>query len=386
MITSQLDGTDDLVISSGTAAADPVFQPAPQDLQLAKARTEVVFIEDNVADYQSLARQLGNGREVVILDSTKDGVHQIAEALAGRTGIDALHIISHGSAGSANLGALTLDAANAGAHQADLNAIGRSMSGSGDILLYGCDTGAGPQGQALVDELAIATGADVAASNDLTGSAALGGDWRLEVTSGHVETASLAPEQYGQVLSLSNVNIDFETTSGFSGGGTQNLLYTVPGNSAYQLQVHSPSVVYAAQDSNGNNSAEGLFFPSQPMEISFTNGDNFSLSSIALGVHYEGVYMGIPGMPGMPGGGSYGPEQTTVIISGVDANGNTVDSKTVTLTANSGTYDAQFQTITFSGMNTPWSQPYPASTADGSPAARSRSAARRASAGSPGAS
>ena len=124
----------------------------------------------------------------------------------------------------------------------------------------------------------------------------------------------------------------------------------MPGNSAYQLQVHSPSVVYAAQDSNGNNSAEGLFFPSQPMEISFTNGDNFSLSSIALGVHYEGVYMGIPGMPGMPGGGSYGPEQTTVIISGVDANGNTVDSKTVTLTANSGTYDAQFQTITFSGM------------------------------------
>ena len=339
MITSQLDGTgDDLVISSGAAAADPVFQPAPPDLQLAKARTEVVFIEDNVADYQSLARQLGNGREVVILDSTKDGVHQIADALAGRTGIDALHIISHGSAGSANLGALTLDAANAGEHQADLNAIGRSMSGSGDILLYGCDTGAGSQGQAFVDELAIATGADVAASNDLTGSAALGGDWRLEVTSGHVETASLAPEQYGQVLSLSNVTIDFQTVSAFSNSDSQHLLYTVPGNSAYQLQLHAPNGAYAAQDSATNYSAVGIVDPSQSMDVSFTNGDNFSISSIAVGVAYDGVGFG------------YGPEYTTVTISGVDANGNTVDSKTVTLTADPAGAVVQYQTITFSGM------------------------------------
>jgi predicted secreted protein len=342
MITPQLDGIgDDLIISSGAGMADPVFQPsdpASQELHLAQARTEIVFIEDNVADYQSLARQLGNGREVVILDSTKDGVHQIADALAGRTGIDALHIISHGSAGSANLGALTLDAANAGEHQADLNAIGRSMVKGGDILLYGCDTGAGPQGQAFVDELAIATGADVAASNDLTGSAALGGDWQLEVTSGPVETAGLAPEQYGEVLSLSNVNIDFQSVPGFSGSATQNLLYTLPGNSTYQLQVHSPSAAYATQDSSTNYSASGIFYPSQPMELSFTNGDSFSISSIALGVSYEGL------------GYSYTPEHTTVTISGVDANGNTVDSKTVTLTADPGGPVVQYQTITFSGM------------------------------------
>src|SRR5690349_5272373 len=121
MSSTYFDGIgDDLIISSGAAPAAPSLDAAFQDVQLARPRTEIVFIEDNVADYQSLAQQLGAGREVVILDSTGDGVHQIADALAGRTGIDALHIISHGAAGTANLGALTLDAASLGDHQADL--------------------------------------------------------------------------------------------------------------------------------------------------------------------------------------------------------------------------------------------------------------------------
>ena len=43
-------------------------------------------------------------------------------------------------------------------------------------------------GQSLVQELAQLTRADVAASTDLTGAAALGGDWDLEVRRGAIET------------------------------------------------------------------------------------------------------------------------------------------------------------------------------------------------------
>ena len=40
------------------------------------------------------------------------------------------------------------------------------------------------RGVSAVEALALATGADVAASTDLTGAAELGGDWDLEVTAG----------------------------------------------------------------------------------------------------------------------------------------------------------------------------------------------------------
>ena len=56
-----------------------------------------------------------------------------------------------------------------------------------DIELYGCDVGAGVAGKALVQELASITGATVGASSNDTGSAAYGGDWTLEVTSGALD-------------------------------------------------------------------------------------------------------------------------------------------------------------------------------------------------------
>ena len=35
--------------------------------------------------------------ELVLLDSRRDGIEQIAEALAGQSGADAIHLITHGS-------------------------------------------------------------------------------------------------------------------------------------------------------------------------------------------------------------------------------------------------------------------------------------------------
>ena len=60
------------------------------------------------------------------------------------------------------------------------------MSESGDILLYGCDLASGVEGVALVDQLAGIVGADVAASDDLTGATEKGGDWDLEYSTGPI--------------------------------------------------------------------------------------------------------------------------------------------------------------------------------------------------------
>ncbi|MEO8629235.1 MAG: SBBP repeat-containing protein, partial [Betaproteobacteria bacterium] len=63
-----------------------------------------------------------------------------------------------------------------------------ALSADGDVLLYGCDVAQTPDGIAMVDALARLSGADVAASVDLTGSGSMGGDWNLEYHTGQIDT------------------------------------------------------------------------------------------------------------------------------------------------------------------------------------------------------
>ena len=54
------------------------------------------------------------------------------------------------------------------------------LAAGADLLLYGCDVAADALGQQMTGTLAALTGADVAASTDLTGAASRGGNWVLE--------------------------------------------------------------------------------------------------------------------------------------------------------------------------------------------------------------
>ena len=150
-------------------------------------RREIVFVDNQVKDYQQLVAQVRPGTEVIVLDKTRDGLQQIADA-ARRSGIDAIHIIGHGAEGSMRLGSVELNAAALGGRESQLAAIGAALTAQGDILLYGCDIGANARGAELLSRLAQLTHADVAASNDRT----RGGDWVLEAVSGSVETAALS--------------------------------------------------------------------------------------------------------------------------------------------------------------------------------------------------
>jgi uncharacterized delta-60 repeat protein len=162
-------------------------------------RVEIAFVEDSVADWQSLASSVPAGVEVVKLDSRGDGLKQIADYLANRSDVDAIHILSHGSDGQVNLGALTLNSSNLDAQANTLAQIGQALTAEGDILLYGCEVSQSGNGQAFISEIAQLTQADVAASSDLTGDAAKGGDWQLEVATGAVNDA-LSIDGWGQVL------------------------------------------------------------------------------------------------------------------------------------------------------------------------------------------
>jgi len=75
--------------------------------------------------------------------------------------------------------------------------VGQSTNPERRLFLYGCDIAAEVEGQNFISRLAQITGADVAASQDATGSAALGGNWNLEYASGSIE-ANIAVSQQAQ--------------------------------------------------------------------------------------------------------------------------------------------------------------------------------------------
>ena len=212
--------TADQAESQGLLDAIGTYNPG-------ESRSEVVFVDPTVPNYQELLAGMDPHIEVVMLDGGTDGVHQMASALEGRTGLDAIHIISHGSAGELHLGTGTLSTESMSSQYAqDLATIQTALSEQADILVYGCDFAKGDAGQMAVDRLAEMTGADVEASTDLTGSISLGGDWELEVQTGSIET-SLAVSydvqmDWAEVLGTNTVKDTFSSTSYSNNNGTQS--------------------------------------------------------------------------------------------------------------------------------------------------------------------
>lgn len=170
-------------------AQDDTADPLAQALTVIVppgSRDVVAFVDPAIDDPAAIIDALGPAAELVILNPDIDGVEQIADVLTGRSGLEAIHIFSHGRSGQLVFASGTLDLGTLGDHGAALETIGAALSQDGDIFLYGCDVGAGSDGAAFLRGLAQATGADVAASDDPTGAADLEGDWVLERSEGAI--------------------------------------------------------------------------------------------------------------------------------------------------------------------------------------------------------
>jgi|GEM_PF-2529161 hypothetical protein len=151
--------------------------------------SNIVFIDPRVDNFNNLLSGLKANVEAVILDSTKDGIEQITQFLKGRTGsVDSVQILSHGSAGNLQLGSTQLNSETLGKYQQSLQEwFSPLLNKTPDLLLYGCDVASGEMGESFIQKLSQLTGADVAASVDLTGNAAKGGNWILEKATGVIE-------------------------------------------------------------------------------------------------------------------------------------------------------------------------------------------------------
>ncbi len=154
--------------------------------------SSVVFIDARVQDWEQLVSGFtADDMQVVVLDPVQDGIAQIAQALEGMTALDAIHIISHGSEGTLYLGDTVLTSDNLDQYKSKLADIGESLTHDGDILLFGCEVAKGATGLYFIEKLDSYSSAEVAASVDITGGAAVGGNWVLEASTGVIE--SVAP-------------------------------------------------------------------------------------------------------------------------------------------------------------------------------------------------
>jgi len=173
----------------------------------ASASLSIYFVDSQVIDLDTLLAGLPEEAEVYVLDSSRDGLQQMLDALGGRTGLGSIQILSHGSAGQLHLGSSLIDSNYLTAHASGFATLGSSLGADGDLLLYGCNVAQGDVGQAFISQLASLTGADVAASVDITGASTLGGDWTLEANTGSIEAETVAPAAWdGTLFSFGGYN------------------------------------------------------------------------------------------------------------------------------------------------------------------------------------
>ncbi|MBK7238075.1 MAG: tandem-95 repeat protein [Sterolibacteriaceae bacterium] len=197
-------GADDFFHQAEVRTLEPAAPPSANtsvQFEAAEQRShELVFIDKRVDDYQLLVDDLLSGNdgsrqvEIFLLDPNRDGLVQIGQVLAQRHDISAVHLISHGADGNVELGSGKLNFDTLIKQAAQIKAWGDALTDDADLLIYGCDVAEHADGKALVDALARLTGADVAASTNLTGNADLGGDWNLEYQTAKIEAQSAISE------------------------------------------------------------------------------------------------------------------------------------------------------------------------------------------------
>ncbi len=270
-----IDQTINLAADTETAA------PSGDVSELAAALSggQIAFIDTSVEDYSTLVEGLDSDIEVVLLNGTGDAVAQMADALQGRSNLDAIHIISHGGEGLVVMGQTQLAGDNLEAYQEQLGVIGAALSQDGDILLYGCEIASGA-GASFIDSLAGITGADIAASDDRTGHADLGGDWDLEVATGSIESDAPFSERalkdfthllsYSGTIDFSNIN----SAGAYNGTASINASFNV---GSYVLVADGQDA--STQAYNGSATASG---GETRLTFYISGGGTFDVSSLRI--------------------------------------------------------------------------------------------------------
>lgn len=168
----------------------------PRSVKTTCNQYNLVILDSNLNDVQSLAEGVIEGAVVHILRRDRDGIEQISEILhqlpKGHFQDLNVHLISHGSPGALQLGNSHLNLDTLDRYAWDLQAwfstspcFSRPIAVS--LLIYGCSVAAGQSGQEFIQKLQQLVGVNIAASITPTGASTLGGNWNFEVMIGSLD-------------------------------------------------------------------------------------------------------------------------------------------------------------------------------------------------------
>ncbi|NYZ67449.1 DUF4347 domain-containing protein, partial [Endozoicomonas sp. SM1973] len=149
--------------------------------------TTVAFVDLNLKNAQDIVNALDDTITVYPIPADQNGLAIIAKAVNSHHTIDAVHIFSHGRPGELLLGNSTINQLTINHFYTDqLKLLTSKLSDTADILIYGCNIASSIDGQNTIALLAKLTGADIAASTDITGATTKGGNWQLEYQLGEI--------------------------------------------------------------------------------------------------------------------------------------------------------------------------------------------------------
>ena len=241
--------------STHTIIDAPAFDPANP--------IEVVFVDSRVEDADTLLANLRDSADdqtqwlIIRLDAARDGIQQISETMASITGVDAIHLLSHGDGESIQLGSTRLDVQTSQTYVSDIARWGLSLDADADILIYGCDLASTESGRELIQQIAAVCDCDVAASDDATGSELLGGDWDLEYKIGEITTevfvGAYAQERWHHVLATTTIDIQ-QGVNGYTGTHDTELRQ----HSASSNYGNNTSIAVDLDNSGTNTESQGL--------------------------------------------------------------------------------------------------------------------------------
>ncbi|MEM7312210.1 MAG: DUF4347 domain-containing protein, partial [Planctomycetota bacterium] len=217
-----IEALDERLVLDSTGLTPPGIESPWNSHELdVHARNEVIFVDMGIEDADHIIRSLqqqgtSSTRQIFPIHMDRDGIVQIANALDSISNIDAVHIVSHGNDSLLQLGNQSIGFAQLQSnYDNELSIIGKSLSADGDIFLYGCDLASSAEGRRFVETLSQKTGADVAASDDVT-TASASGDLHLEYEVGSVHQTEFVSDVLESELAGSLI-IEFATGTDSNG-------------------------------------------------------------------------------------------------------------------------------------------------------------------------
>jgi len=144
---AELDFNEDPSLDDGTEQDDQLLAP---ETDSSITTHELVVVDRGVEGHEQLvddllASQGGNRSfEIIYLDPATSGIESLTRQLSDRVAqgqepYDALHLITHGTDGTINLGSDRLDSSNLDQFSESVADWGAALAIDADLLIYGCD-------------------------------------------------------------------------------------------------------------------------------------------------------------------------------------------------------------------------------------------------------